>query len=180
MPPSTLSSLSGPPKPLISAQNIAGAIQRIGAAIEEDFDSTAPLTAICVLKGSFVFAADLIRAIPRDLTVEFLGLRSYGNATETTGEVAITQDLSGPIADQHVLVIEDIIDTGLTLQFLLETLCARNPRSVRVATLLSKAARRRVDVKVDYVGFEIEDEFVVGYGLDAAQRFRNLPYVGTL
>jgi hypoxanthine phosphoribosyltransferase len=133
-----------------------------------------------VLRGAFVFMADLVRAIPRDARCDFLGVRSYGDATVSSGVVQITSDLLLPLEGQRVLLVEDIVDTGLTLQYLLGLLEARRPASLHVCALLSKPSRRRVQVPVDFVGFEVPDHFVVGYGLDAAQRFRNLPYIGVV
>ena len=135
---------------------------------------------VAVLRGAFVFAADLIRALPRDVRCDFLAVRSYGSATETSGVVQITQDLSLPITGRHVLLVEDIVDTGLTLRHLLDLLATRRPASLRVCTLLNKLSRRQTEVSVDFVGFEIPDRFVVGYGLDHDQRYRNLPYVGVI
>ncbi len=162
---------------LISTEQIATRTAALGSEI----DRTIPpgeLTVVGVLRGAFVFMADLVRAIPREVRCDFLGVRSYGDATESSGVVQITSDLLLPVEGQHVLLVEDIVDTGLTLQYLLNLIETRRPRSVHVCALLSKPSRRRVDVPVDFVGFEVPDRFVVGYGLDAAQRFRNLPYIG--
>lgn len=139
-----------------------------------------PLHLVGILRGAFVFMADLMRSLPREVGCDFLAVRSYGSATETSGIVEITHDLGLPIAGQHVLVIEDIVDTGLTLRHLLEVLATRRPASVHVCALLDKPSRRRTEAKVDFVGFEVPDVFVVGYGLDHDQRFRNLPYVGVI
>ena len=167
------------PEVMISAQAIADRVHEMGASIARDI-SDGDLTVVGVLKGSFVFMADLVRAIDRPLTCDFLGLSSYGSATESSGVVAITKDLGDPVEGRHVLVIEDIIDTGLTMAYLLENLATRRPASVQIASLLSKPARRRVEVEIDYLGFTIEDRFVVGYGLDFDGRYRNLPYIGTM
>ncbi len=131
-----------------------------------------------VLRGAFVFMADLVRAIPRELRCDFLGVRSYGDATTSSGIVEITSDLLLPIEGEHVLLVEDIVDTGLTLRYLLDILEARRPRSLHVCALLSKPSRRRVEVPVHFVGFEVPDHFIVGYGLDSGQRYRHLPYIG--
>jgi hypoxanthine phosphoribosyltransferase len=132
-----------------------------------------------VLKGSFVFMSDLSRAIPSDrVTTDFLGLSSYGDSTKSSGVVRVTQDLSTPIEGRNVLVVEDIIDTGLTMKYLINNLKTRNPKSIRVCTLLHKPARTENEVPMDFVGFEIPDAFVIGYGLDYMERFRNLPYIG--
>lgn len=167
------------PEVMISAEAIAERVQEMGASIARDL-CDGDLTVVGVLKGSFVFMADLVRAIDRPLTCDFLGLSSYGSATESSGVVAITKDLGDPVEGKHVLVIEDIIDTGLTMAYLLENLATRRPASVQIASLLSKPARRRVEVDIDYLGFTIEDRFVVGYGLDFDGRYRNLPYIGTM
>ena len=135
---------------------------------------------VCVLKGSFVFGADLCRAIDLPLRVDFLGVRSYGEGTESSGVVQITQDLSRPIEHEHVLLVEDIVDTGLTIAHLMDLFRTRAPSSVKVCSLLHKPARARVEVSIDYLGFTIEDRFVVGYGLDFAERHRNLPYIGVV
>jgi hypoxanthine phosphoribosyltransferase len=149
------------------------------AQITKDYRDK-PLVLICVLKGSFVFASDLARAIDLPLRIDFLGVRSYGEGTETSGVVQITQDLSRPIENEHVLIVEDIVDTGLTIAHLMDLLRTRQPRSVKVCSLLHKPVRARVQVKIDYLGFTIEDKFVVGYGLDFAERYRNLPYIGVV
>jgi len=167
------------PLPLISAQDIAARVAALGSEIAAQLpDET--LTAVGVLCGAFVFMADLVRAIPRDVRCDFLGVRSYGAATETSGVVQITSDLNLPLAGQHVLLVEDIVDTGLTLRYLLDLLEARGPASLHVCTLLNKPSRRRVSVPLDFVGFDIPDRFVVGYGLDAGQKYRNLPYVAAI
>ena len=133
-----------------------------------------------VLRGAFIFMSDLVRAIPREMTCDFLGVRSYGDATVSSGVVEITSDLAAPIAGRHVLLVEDIADTGLTLRYLLDLLQARGPASVHTCVLLSKTAQRTTSIPVDFVGFEAPDAFVVGYGLDAGQLYRNLPYIGVL
>ena len=132
-----------------------------------------------ILKGSVFFATDLARAIDLPLTVEFLGVSSYVG-TETTGEVRITSDMTKPMAGKHLLIVEDIIDTGLTMKFLLENLRARHPASVKICALLEKPSRARAKVAIDYKGFVIEDKFVVGYGLDFDEKFRNLPFIGVM
>jgi hypoxanthine phosphoribosyltransferase len=168
---------SSVPAVLLDADQIAAKVRALGAAIARDYREK-DLVVVVVLKGSFVFAADLIRNIELPLEVDFLGVRSYGDSTETSGVVQITSDLSRPIEGKDVLLVEDIVDTGLTLRFLLENLATRAPRSVRLCALLHKPARTRAEVPIDYLGFAIDDVFVVGYGLDHAQRHRNLPYVG--
>ena len=166
-------------RPLISAQDIASRVAALGSEIAARLPEGA-LTAVGILRGAFVFMADLVRAIPRDVRCDFMGVRSYGAATETSGVVQITSDLRLPISGQHVLLVEDIVDTGLTLRYLLDLLQAQAPASLQVCTLLNKPSRRRVEVPLDFVGFEIPDRFVVGYGLDAAQRYRNLSYLAVV
>ncbi len=172
--------MTGAPEELLSAQQIQERVHALGAAIAADYAGKS-LVLLCVLKGSFVFAADLARAIDLPLRVEFLGVRSYGDDTKSSGVVQITQDLTRPIAgDDHVLLVEDIVDTGLTLSYLREQLLARMPASVKVCALLHKPSRTVRPVDIDYLGFTVEDVFVVGYGLDYAERYRNVPYVGIL
>ncbi len=167
------------PEVMLTAEEIQAAVDKMGREITEAYPD-GDLTVVGVLKGSFVFMADLVRAIDRPLSCDFLGLSSYGSATETSGVVAITKDLGDAIEGRHVLVVEDIIDTGLTMQYLLENLATRKPASVKIASLLSKPARRQIDIDADYLGFTIEDRFVVGYGLDYDGLYRNLPYIGAL
>lgn len=167
------------PRVLLSAEAIAARVRAMAAELDRE-QGGRPLVVVGVLKGSFVFLADLVRALRGPLRVEFLGTSSYGGGTESSGEVRITQDLTHPVEGQDVLLVEDIVDTGLTLDYLLEMLRARQPSRLRVAALLDKPSRRRRSVAVDYLGFTIEDVFVVGYGLDHDERWRNLPYVGVL
>jgi hypoxanthine phosphoribosyltransferase len=164
---------------LISREALAERVAALGRQIAADY-ADKDLVLICVLKGSFVFCADLARAIELPLSIEFLGVKSYGDAQETSGVVQITSDLSRPIEGKDVLIIEDIVDTGLTMQYLRENLETRRPRSVKLCALLHKPSRARVPAAIDYLGFEIDDVFVVGYGLDYAQRYRNLPFVGVV
>jgi hypoxanthine phosphoribosyltransferase len=168
-----------PLRPLISAEALAARVAELGREINQKIPD-GELTLVGVLRGAFVFMADLVRALPRDVRCDFLGVRSYGDSTMSSGVVEITSDLLLPVEGQHVLLVEDIVDTGLTLQYLMSLLEARRPRSLHVCTLLSKPSRRRVEVPVDFIGFEVPDQFVVGYGLDAAQRYRGLPYIGVL
>jgi hypoxanthine phosphoribosyltransferase len=135
---------------------------------------------ICVLKGAFLFLGDLIRAMEGDVTIDFMACSSYGAGTTSSGEVRLSKDLDSGLEGRDVIIVEDIVDTGLTLHYLQDILLARGPRSLRTACLLSKPSRRKIDVTVDYVGFTIEDRFVVGYGLDYAEQYRNLPYIGVL
>ena len=161
---------------LIPEDRLQARIRELGAKIRADYGDE-PLTVIGVLKGSFIFMADIVRAIGGDVRCEFLGVSSYQGGTRTTGVVRITDDLRNPIEGQHCLVVEDIIDTGLTMDYLLKILAVRGPKSLRTCSLLDKPAHREVDITCDYVGFSIPDEFVVGYGLDLGERYRNLPYI---
>ena len=165
---------------MLSQKEIAARVQELGAQIAEDYQDRS-VVLVVVLKGSFIFASDLCRAIDKtNLRVDFLGVRSYGEGTETSGVVQITQDLSKPIAGEDVIIVEDIVDTGLTIAHLVDLFRTRQPRSVKVCSLLHKPARARVEVKIDYLGFTIEDKFVVGYGLDFAERYRNLPEIAVI
>ena len=173
-------SMTGAPEELLSARQIQERVRALGAEIARDYADKS-LVLLCVLKGSFVFAADLARTIDLPLRVEFLGVRSYGDDTKSSGVVQITQDLTRPLnAEDHILLVEDIVDTGLTLSYLREQLLARSPASVKVCALLHKPSRTVRPVEIDYLGFTVEDVFVVGYGLDYAERYRNVPYVGVL
>ena len=165
--------------PLLTEDQLRKRIRELGQRITADYAGKR-LVLIAVLKGSFIFLADLCRAIELPLRVEFLGVRSYGAETRSTGVVQITQDLGAPIEGEDVLIVEDIVDSGLTLAHLLELLHTRRPASLKVCVLLDKPDRRAVTVAVDYVGFPIPDRFVVGFGLDWAERHRNLPFVGTV
>jgi hypoxanthine phosphoribosyltransferase len=164
---------------MLTAGQIADRVRELGAQITRDYQDK-PLVLVCVLKGSFVFAADLSRAIDLPLRIDFLGVRSYGEGTESSGVVQITQDLSRPIEHEDVIIVEDIVDTGLTIAHLMDLFRTRQPRSVKVCALLHKPARARISVKIDYLGFTIEDRFVVGYGLDFAEKYRNLPHIGVI
>jgi hypoxanthine phosphoribosyltransferase len=167
-------------KILLSEEQIAAKVADLGARISADYAGR-PVTLVSVLKGSLPFMADLMRAIDLPLRIDLMEVSSYGgNATESSGLVRILKDLSASIEHEDVLIVEDIIDTGLTLNYLLRYLRGKNPRSLRVCTLLDKPARRLVDIQVDYVGFTIPDQFVVGYGLDYAEYYRNLRFVGVL
>jgi hypoxanthine phosphoribosyltransferase len=154
-------------------------VRELGAEITRDYRGR-ELTLVGIMKGSVFFLTDLARAIDLPVVIELMGVSSYHGGVETTGEVRITHDLTAPIHEHHVLVVEDIIDTGLTMQFLLENLAARHPASVRVATLLEKPSRAKVKTAIDYRGFVIDDRFVVGYGLDWNERYRNLPFIGVM
>lgn len=166
------------PKELIPAETIAKRVKALAAEIDARVPP-GPLTVVGVLRGAFMFMADLVRHVPRQLTCDFLGVRSYGDATISSGVVEITSDLATTIEGRHVLLIEDIADTGLTLKYLQDLLRARKPASLHTAVLLAKPTLPS-DIKVDFVGFEAPNAFVVGYGLDAAQLYRNLPYIGSI
>jgi hypoxanthine phosphoribosyltransferase len=167
------------PKVLISEVKIRNRVRDLAQEITHDYKGK-DLVVICVLKGSFIFFADLIRQIDLPIHCEFMGLSSYGGGTHSTGEVKITLDLTEVVNGKHVLIVEDIVDSGLTVQYLMATLKTRRPASIRTAALLMKPDSIKSDVDVDYVGFEIGNEFVIGYGLDYAGRYRQLPFVGVL
>ena len=164
---------------LFEEQAIRDKVQELGRQITADYGGKNPVF-VGVLKGSFMFMADLVRALDMPCHVEFMGVSSYGLKSETTGAVRITQDLNTDIEGRHVIVVEDILDSGLTLSYLLNYLGNRQPASIEVCALLDKPERRRVEVNAKYVGFQIPDAFVVGYGLDFAEKYRNLSYVGVL
>ena len=164
---------------LIEEDEIAARVSELSKQISLDYrDKTVHL--ICVLKGAYTFLADLARAIEVPVTVDFLAVSSYGRGTCTSGEVRVTKDLDASVKGKDVIVVEDIVDTGLTLSYLLNLLRSRRPASLKVATFLSKLSRKQLEVPVDYVGFEIPDRFVVGYGLDHDQLYRDLPHIAAL
>src|SRR6478736_6903322 len=165
---------------LLTEEQISTRVAELGSRISADYQART-LTLVSVLKGSLPFMADLMRAIDLPLRIDLMEVSSYGGtATESSGLVRILKDLSASIADEDVLIVEDIIDTGLTLNYLIRYLRGKNPASLRICTLLDKPARRLVDIPVDYTGFTIPDQFVVGYGLDYGELYRNLRYVGVL
>ncbi|MDQ3880451.1 MAG: hypoxanthine phosphoribosyltransferase [Chloroflexota bacterium] len=164
---------------LVTEQQIQARVRELGAQLAGDYAARDPVL-VSVLKGSILFLADLIRAIDVPLSVDLMEVSSYGTGTESSGLVRILKDLSAPIEGRHVVVVEDIIDTGLTLNYLLRYLDGKHPASIAVCALLDKPARRLVEIPIAYRGFSIPDQFVVGYGLDFAERYRNLPYVGVL
>ncbi len=164
---------------LITEEALQARVQELGREISAAYAGKEPLL-LSVLKGSILFLADLMRTLTVPHAVDFMAVSSYGAATESSGVVRILKDLDEPIEGKDVLIVEDIIDSGHTLAYLRKLLLARNPASLRIVTLLSKPARREVDVPVDWVGFEIPDKFVIGYGLDYAERYRDLPYIGVL
>jgi hypoxanthine phosphoribosyltransferase len=163
---------------LIPADAIARRVHELAADVRRDHPDGVHL--VCVLKGAFVFTADLARAIGDRTTIDFMAVSSYGNGSVSSGQVQVLKDLSSGIEGRDVVIVEDIVDTGLTLTYLQNILRARSPRYLRTACLLSKPSRRKVDVQVDYVGFTIEDRFVVGYGLDFAEQHRTLPFIGVI
>ncbi len=164
---------------LFEEQTIKDRVRDMGNQIATDYGGKS-LTVLTVLKGSFIFVADLVRAIDLPLHVEFIGLRSYGSSRETSGVVQITLDVQHPLNDQHILIAEDIVDTGLTLSYLIDNLSTRSPKSIRIAALLHKPSKTIKHVDIDYLGFTVPDRFVVGYGLDDAGLMRNLPYIGMM
>ncbi len=164
---------------LFTQQQIADRVHELGAQIARDYRSK-DLLLVGILKGSVPFLADLMRAIPLDLKIDFMSISSYGNATHTSGVVQILKDLDSDIRGKDVLIVEDIVDSGLTLSYLKGYLASRNPASVRIVTMLDKPSRRKKELIPDYIGFTVEDVFIVGYGMDAGQRYRNLPYISYL
>ena len=164
---------------LFDEEKIAEIVQNMGRQISEDYKGK-NLLLISVLKGSLIFMADLMREITVPCAIDFLSVSSYGAGTTTSGEVRILKDLDTTLEGKDVLVVEDILDSGVTLSYLLKNLSARNPNSIRLCTFLDKPERRRVNITADYIGASVPDEFIVGYGLDYAELYRNLPYVGVL
>jgi hypoxanthine phosphoribosyltransferase len=171
---------SKPTAVLITAERLQARIQELADEIERDYPAAEAIHLICVLKGGFMFLADLIRSMSSRVTLDFIALSSYSKGTTSSGEVRLLKDLDFGIEGRDVIIVEDIVDTGLTLHYLQDILRARSPRSLRTACLLSKPSRRLIDVQVDYIGFTIEDRFVVGYGLDYGEHFRNLAHIAVL
>ena len=167
-----------PSEILLSADQIQKRVEALALQIRADFPDD--LHVIAVLKGAFMFLSDLVRHTPGHVSMDFMAVSSYAKGTTTSGEVRLLKDLDTTLDGRNVVIVEDIVDTGLTLTYLQDILRARNPKSLRTACLLSKPSRRQVDVKVEYIGFTIEDRFVVGYGLDYAEQYRNLPYIAVL
>ena len=165
---------------LLTADQIQQRIAALAVEIRRDYDETDDLLLVGVLKGSVMCMVDLARAMERPLAIDFIAISSYGQTTQTSGVVRVLKDLEADISDRHVLIVEDIVDSGLTLAYLRESLQRRGPASLRICALLNKPGRREASVHVDYIGFDIPNEFVVGYGLDYAERYRNLPYIGVL
>ena len=169
---------SGQLEILLSREAIQKRVEELALDIRRDFPDD--LHVIAVLKGAFIFLSDLVRHMPGHVSLDFMAVSSYAKGTTSSGEVRLLKDLDTGLDGRNVIIVEDIVDTGLTLTYLQDILRARNPKSLRTACLLSKPSRRKVDVKVEYIGFTIEDRFVVGYGLDFAERYRNLPYIGVI
>lgn len=171
-------SVSPLPDVMISTEAIQARVAEMARDIRRDYPDG--LHIIAVLKGAFIFMSDLVRQIEGNVSLDFMALSSYAKGTTSSGEVRVTKDLDTTLDGKDVLIVEDIVDTGLTLTYLQEILRARGPRVLRTACLLSKPSRRKIDVSVEYIGFTIEDRFVIGYGLDFAEQYRNLPYIGVL
>lgn len=165
---------------LITAEQIQQRIREMGAEIESGYPDDEPIHLVGVLKGGFMFMADLVRAMSVRVTLDFIAVSSYAKSTKSSGEVRMLKDLDTSLEGRHVIIVEDIVDTGLTLTYLQDILRARAPRSLKAACLLSKPSRRKVNVVVDYIGFTIEDRFVIGYGLDYAEKYRNLSHIAVL
>lgn len=161
---------------LISQKEIEAKVVELAKKIEKDYENQ-ELLVVGVLKGAFVFVSDLVRNINLDLSLDFMAVSSYGMSTQSSGVVKINKDIEMDITGKNVIIVEDIIDTGLTLKYIKEYLSGKNAKSVRICTLLDKPSRRKCDVEVDYIGFEIEDLFIVGYGIDCKEKYRNLPYI---
>jgi hypoxanthine phosphoribosyltransferase len=168
------------PRVMLGADTIQARIRGLAAEIAADYAPGEDLHLVAILKGAFLFLGDLIRSMNRPVTIDFMAVSSYAKGTTSSGEVRMIKDLDSGLEGRNVIIVEDIVDTGLTLVYLQEILRARSPKTLRTACLLNKPLRRKVDVKVEYVGFTIEDRFVVGYGLDYAEKYRHLPYIGVL
>jgi len=167
-------------KVLISENDIRQRIVTLAAEIEREYPQGEGIHLVAILKGGFMFMADLVRAMSDRVTMDFMAVSSYGKGTTSSGQVRVLKDLDSNVEGRHVILVEDIVDTGLTLHYLQDLLKARAPKSMKTACLLSKPSRRKVDVQVEYIGFTIEDHFVVGYGLDYAEKYRNLPFIAIL
>jgi len=165
---------------MLSREQIEKRIRELALEIERDYGANEEIHLVCVLKGGFVFLSDLVRSLKARVTLDFIAMSSYGKGTKSSGEVRLLKDVDHALEGRHVIIVEDIVDTGLTLHYLQEILRARSPRTLRTACLLSKPSRREVEVPVEYIGFTIEDRFVVGYGLDYDEKYRSLPYIAVL
>lgn len=165
---------------LISEADIQARIRTLAAEIERDYPDGESIHLVAVLKGGFMFMADLVRAMSERVTMDFMAVSSYGKEKTSSGQVRVLKDLDSNVQGRHVILVEDIVDTGLTLHYLQDLLKARAPKTLKTACLLSKPSRRKVDVQVEYIGFTIEDHFVIGYGLDYAEKYRNLPHIAIL
>lgn len=164
---------------LFSEEELAQRVKELGAQIEKDYAGK-DLVLASVLRGSYIFMADLTRAIDLQMTVDFMAVSSYGSGTSSSGQVEIKKDLSDSIEGKHLVIVEDILDSGNTLYYLMDILRVRKPASIQICTLLDKPERRKKPIKADYIGFSVPDAFVVGYGLDYDEKYRNLPYIGVL
>lgn len=164
---------------MLTEEQIQTRVRELGAEITKDYQGESVLL-VCVLKGACMFLSDLMKRIDLDVRIDFMAVSSYGSSTKSTGVVKINKDLDSSIENKNVIIVEDIIDSGLTLNYLVENLWQRGPKSIRVCTLLDKPERRKVDMKADYVGFEVENRFIVGYGLDFDEKYRNFPYITCL
>lgn len=164
---------------LIEEKDLQEKVKELGVKITEDYKDK-DLLLVCVLKGAVIFVSDLMRQIDTALDIDFMAISSYGTNTQSSGVVRILKDLNTSIEGRHILIVEDIIDSGLTLSYLVENLKSRGPESVEICTILDKPDRRKIDLSIKYTGFKIPDEFVVGYGLDFAEKYRNLPYIAVL
>lgn len=171
--------MSPPPPVLIDRAALAARIRALAVDIRASLPDD-DIHFVCVLKGAFMFLADLVRALDERVTVDFIAVSSYGSGTSSSGEVRLVKDVDTSLEGRHVVIVEDIVDTGLTLHYLQDILRRRGPASLRTACLLSKPSRRKVDVAVDFIGFTIEDQFVIGFGLDYDEKYRNLPYIGLM
>ena len=163
-------------KKLFSREDIEEAVKKLAAMIERDYDAE-KIIFVCLLKGSFMFTSDLVRSVPNPSRVDFMRVSSYGNGTSSKGTITVTKDLEEDIAGENVVIVEDIIDSGLTLTYVKEMLAKKKPKSLKICALLDKRSRREIEIEGDYVGFTIDDGFVVGYGIDYAEQYRNLPEI---
>lgn len=164
---------------LITEQELNKRVEEIAAAISKDFENQ-DLTLICVLKGGVMFMTDIAKKLKQKVELEFIDVSSYGNSTYSSGKITLNKDIESSIAGKNVILLEDIVDTGKTLKYLIEYLNQKNPLTLKICTLLDKPSRRTEDIKLDYIGFTIPDVFIIGYGLDYAQKYRNLPYIGVI